>query len=113
MTFDDGILKIYRTVNTSSKGDKPVIKLTLKAEHYYGFDSVSYTRYYTAMQAHQQIDSIVRIWQDRSIGTDDICVLEDGEQHRIGFVQHVKDDDGICITRLTLSHLNERYEING
>ena len=112
MTFDDGILKIYRTVNISEKDNKPVIKPVLKGEHYYGFDSISYTRYYSALQAHQQIDSVVRIWQDKNISTDDICVLEDGEQYRIGFVQHVKDDDGLYITRLTLSHLNEHYEIN-
>ena len=36
MTFDDGILKLYQTVNTAPPGKKPVDGLRIKDEYHYG-----------------------------------------------------------------------------
>ena len=37
MTFDDGILKVYRTVNKAEPGNKPVIGLEYKDSYYFGY----------------------------------------------------------------------------
>lgn len=111
MTFDDGILNIYSIQNISEIGDKPKIGLIKKSSYFFGFDSISYNRYYSAIKVNEQIDNVVRIWQDRTISINDICILEDGLQYKITFIQHVKNDNGLNITRLTLTRIDEKYEI--
>lgn len=110
MTFDDGILKIYSVIDVSEKGMKPLWKLKLKSKEYFGFETVGITRNYAAMQAGSKIASVVKIWQDRRIETEDICILEDGLQYKCSFVQHTKDEDGLGITKITLERLNEDYD---
>ncbi len=111
MTFDDGVLEIYQTINASEKGDKPNISLRKKDAFYFGYDTVGITRYYTAMQAGQKISAVVNIpdWPD--ISSLDICVLEDEEQYRIVMKQKTKDENGLKITKLSLERLNEEYNI--
>ncbi len=38
MTFDDGILQVYRTENTAENGAMPRETQTLLSEHYFGYD---------------------------------------------------------------------------
>lgn len=111
MTFDDGILKIYDVKDISEPGMKPVTGLVYKSSHYFGYETVGITRYYTAMQANNKISELVHIWQDRSITTQNICVMEDGQQYKCQFVQHTKDENGLLITKITLERLNENYVI--
>lgn len=111
MTFDDGILKIYRTENISEPGMKPVTGLKYRSSHPFGYEAVGINRYYTAMQANIQISELVHIWQDRDITSKDICVMEDGLQYRCQFVQHTENEDGLRITKITLERLNEEYVI--
>lgn len=110
MTFDDGILKIYKTVNKAEPGNKPVIGLEYKNSYYFEYAELGFTRAYTAMQARQQIDAVLNIpgWND--IRTLDICVMEDGQQYKIGLVQPTHDEDGLQIMKLTLERLDEDYE---
>lgn len=111
MTFDNGILKIYRTVNKAEPGNKPCNVLELKGRHYFGFAELGFTRVYTAMQAKQQVDAVVNVpgWND--IRALDICAMEDGQQYRIGLVQPTHDEDGLQIMKLTLQRLEENYEL--
>ena len=37
MTFDDGILTVYRTENTAQPGKKPVQRLKVKGRHYFNY----------------------------------------------------------------------------
>ena len=110
MTFDDGILKIYTTKDIAESGMKPKIGLVYKESYYFGFETIGYARYYTALQAKSQISNLVHIWQDRSILPEQICVLEDNLQYKIMLAQHAKNDEGLDITRLTLERLDEDYE---
>lgn len=111
MTFDDGILTIYKTENIAEPGAKPVIGLVQKDQYYFSFGDIGITRYYTAMQAKQQIEQVVNIpgWGD--VSTLDICVLEDGRQYRIVMRQPTHDDDGLRITRLSLERMDESYAV--
>lgn len=111
MTYDDGILTVYRPTNTAGPGDKPVSGLTFRGRYYYGFASLGVTRYYAAMQAGQDVSAIVTVpgWDD--IITNDIVVLDDGRQYRAEMVQPETDAFGLRITRITLGVLSVDYQI--
>ena len=90
---------------------KPVTGLVRKDRYYYGFDTLGFSRYYTALQAKQQIESVVHVpgWGD--IRTKDICALENGDQFRIELSQPTLDKDGLRITKLSLERMDEKYAI--
>lgn len=112
MTFDDGILTICETKDVSSPGGMPKIELKRKDQYYFSFDTLGFHRYYTALQANQQIEAVVNVpgWGD--IRTLDICIMEDGQQYRIVLAQPTTDDQGLKITRLSLERINEEYKYN-
>ena len=60
-TFDDGILTIYSVENIAEPGDMPVTGLVEKASFYFGYETVGINRFYTALQANRQIESVVHI----------------------------------------------------
>lgn len=105
MTFDDGILKIYKTENTAEPGDMPKEGLVLKSEHYFNFDVLGYNRYYTALQAQQNISAVVNIPDWHNITSLDVAETEDGTQFRIRLAQPMKDENGLNITKLTLERV--------
>lgn len=93
MTFDDGKLEIYRTVNAADPGEKPRMELRYQSSHAFGYETVGISRYYTALQAKEKIEEVVHIWRDRTIHTDDVCRIE-GASFRCAMVQHVLDENG-------------------
>ena len=109
MTYDDGILTICQTANIGEKGMKPVIGLVEKEKFYFRYDTLGFRRYYTALQAHQTIESVVNIpgWND--ILALDICVMEDGRQYKLAMIQPTTDENGLKITKLSLERLGENY----
>lgn len=111
MTFDDGILTIYRTQNTANPGEKPKTELIEKEKYYYGFDTLGINRYYTALQAKQQIECVVNIPGWGNITALDICELENGMQYRIAMRQPSWNEDGLKITKLSLERIDEKYDI--
>lgn len=111
MTFDDGIVTIYRLENKAKKGDMPDMKLFYKSSYHFSFEELGLTRYYTALSAKQLIESVIAIYLDRSILTNDIATMEDGTQFKIVMVQHPMDDDGLRYTRLSLERINDSYDI--
>lgn len=111
MTFDDGILSIWTPTNTAEVGDMPVQELDEKGTYYFAYQTVGFNRYYTAMGFNQQIDTMVAIDLDRTITSDDIVRLE-SQFHRISQVQHVKDEDGLWYTRLSLTRIQDEFTFN-
>jgi len=111
MTFDDGVLEIYELKNVADIGNKPNKKLKFFSAFCFGFDAVSFNRYYVALNAKERIDTMVHIWQDRGIKAGFICVLEDRNQYSISQIQHVLNNDGLAISRLSLTRLDENYAI--
>lgn len=109
MTFDDGILTIYREENMAKPGERPVPGLVEKEKFYFSFDTLGINRYYTAMQNQQQIEAVVNIpgWSD--IVSTDICVLESGQQYKIGMLQPMTDENGQRITKISLERISEDY----
>ena len=113
MTFDDGILKVYRTSNVATVGKKPDIRLTQQAQYYYHVEVIGITRYYQALQVNAKVDALVSIqgW-DADVQHDDIVILDNadgGEQFKVAVIQKWFDDRGLKIRRLTLERLGENY----
>lgn len=110
MTFDHGIIGIYEVVNDASPGNMPMEKLKKKFDSYFAFSTLGIQRYYTALQAKQQLEAVVNLpdWQD--VKALDIAVLESGVQYRIQTVQPTWDDNNLKITRLSLERLGNAYE---
>ena len=111
MTFDDGIVKIYKVKQGEEPGKKPKKKLVLKSEHYFGYSEVYHNRYYEAKGQQDQIDELIHIWQDRDITTKDIAEDEEGKQFRIVQVQHGENEEGLRASYLSLERLDEKYEL--
>lgn len=110
-TFDDGILTIYSTINAAEPGMKPTINLVEKSRYYYEYETLGINRYYTALQAQQEIEAVVCVpgWGD--ISATDICALENGDQYNIKMRQPTLDDEGLRITKLSLERVNQEYAI--
>lgn len=111
MLLDSGTLTICKIGYADDSGKTPKGKLFPLREHYYGERTVGYGRQYAAKGANEQVDMLVRIWQDRGARIGMYAVLENGEQYRIDNVQQLKDDDGLAVTDLTMRRLDDLYDI--
>ena len=112
MTFDDGIVKLYAITDQAVPGKKPIRGLTLSESFYFGFDTLGINRYYTALQANQQIAAVINIPGWNQVDTaETIAVLEDELQYKIVMCQPMTDEDGLRITKLSLERLGDEYVV--
>ena len=116
MTFDSGILSIYRMQNTARPGYKPTLEPVLVTKYYYQNEQIGITRYYQSLQAQAKVDWLVSIpgW-DGDVSQNDICVLDaadGGKQYRIDLIQPTLDESNLKIRKLTLIRLGEDYAIS-
>ena len=114
MTYDDGMLKIYTVSNEAEPGCMPVEKLVLKQEYYYHTEQIGVTRYFSALEADQQVQAVVDVpgWED--IKTTDYALLDsDTEPLKVSFVQTAYDEENLKMTRLTLTKVEMNYELPG
>lgn len=111
MTYDDGIMRLYETVNIAPPGNKPTDGLKIKDQHYYSYDNLGINRYYTAMANNQQIECVINVPDWPSVHATDIVVLENQNQYRIAMIQRTQDEDNLRITKLSLERISEEYVI--
>lgn len=112
MTFDDGIVNVYIITNTAEAGKKPVKGLSFRESFYFGFDTLGINRYYTALQANQQIEAVINIPGWNSIpARSAVAVMEDDSQFLIQMVQPMLDEDGLRITKLSLERIGEDFAV--
>ena len=116
MTYDDGLITIYTLEEVEEPGDMPKEQLVKQSEHLFGERTVGYGRQYAAKGVDEQVDELVRIWEDRTIRIGMYAIIGDdpetGEQFRIDNVQHLKDEDGLKVTDLSLRRLDDLYDID-
>lgn len=112
MLFDAGIINFYKLADTAEPGDMPQPKLISNKYAFYGERTVGFSRQYAAMSVNEQVDMLVRIWYDNSIKIGMYAVPEDGEQYRITNVQHLTDEEGLKVTDVTLTRLEQNFELN-
>ena len=112
MILDSGMVAIFEVCETATPGYMPnrVIR-PLFEPAFYGELNVGYKRQYAAMGVSQQIDRLIRIWQERGITIGMVAQLDSGEQYRIDHVQHLPDERGEPVTHLTLRRLDSLYDI--
>ena len=106
-------MALYRLVNTAEKGLMPQYTLSKLSDEFYAERVIGYNRQYAAMGVNQRVDVLARIWRNDAIMTNDYAILEDGNQYRIDFIQHLTNEDGLPATDLTLVRLNENYDVAG
>ena len=111
MILDSGILTICKVTAEGENGTMPKEHLQQLHSCFYGERTVGFGRYYAAKGADEQIDLLVRIWEDRTVRAGMYAVLENGEQYRVDLVQHLLDEDGLRVTDLTLIRREERYDV--
>lgn len=120
--MDSGTVKIYTLSNSAAAGAMPVMALSsLTQEMDFEERTISQNRQYLAKGVKEQVDMVIRIWRDSTpirIGMYAVltnCKWQEnpaGDQYRIDNVQPGLDDDGLDIVDLTLSRLEEFYEVN-
>jgi len=102
--FSDGLVRIYAVTNAAEPGKKPVDRLTIKHNLRYEQRTVGVTRYYAAMQANVQVQSVLRCPRRSDVSTQDVAVPIDGRQYRIVQVQYPPDVMPPCMD-LTLEEV--------
>ena len=98
MLFDDGTVIICKLENKASAGNMPDEHLVPFAQHDYGERTVGYGRQYAAKGVNEQVDMLIRFWQDRSV--------------RIGMYAVIGGDHGLKVTDLTLRRLEDLYDVS-
>ena len=112
--FDAGIVTVCDLVNTADAGAMPVMVLAPVVHAMFGERMVGYNRYYAAQGVNQQVDLLIRVWRcpDCKIGMYAVLTHSENDgQYRITNVQHLLDDDGLKVTDITLSRLEQNYDI--
>ena len=104
----DRLLTIYNVAGGSVLGRRITPPGT---QFYCARRTVGLHRYYTALQIGDQTDEVVELPGRDDIVTTQIAAL-DGQQFRILQVQHASDKTGLPITVLSLSRMEELYELD-
>ena len=116
MTFDDGIVGVYELTQVKIPGKMPTEGLSLKGRFYFGYDVLGINRYYTALQANQQIEAVINIpgWNPIQanrhiaiIADENGLIDSDTVQYRIVMVQPTTDEVGLRITKLSLERIGD------
>lgn len=108
MTYDDGVLRLYRLVNDAEPGMMPKMREDLIEETCYGERTVGSSRYYNAQQANMQVDILVRVTRTYNAQTGDRVRLEpySHEPSELPYlviqVQQVADEEGLPATDISL-----------
>lgn len=112
MTFDDGIVTIYKVKNKSDPGDMPERLLVSPEIFYFHEESLGITRYYEALKAGQLIERVISVPEPADITINQIAVFEDDAQYQVRMVQRAADEFNLKIIRLSLERNGENYEID-
>jgi len=110
-SFNSGIVSFYRLENVALPGDMPTETLVKKVTLRYHRRTVGITRIYSAKQAGETVDNLIRCPLIKSIGAEDIAVTEDGAQYLVKLIQYPEDVEP-PVTDLTLERLGTLYDIS-
>lgn len=120
MTFDDGIVGVYELTEIIVPGKQPTKGLNLMERFHYCYETLGINRYYTALQANQQIEAVISVpgWNTIKANTH-IAIMADEDgvidsnsvQYRIVMTQPTKDEYGLRITRLSLERIGDKYAV--
>ena len=107
-TFNDGIKIIYSVKDIAEPGNMPKDGLKLKETLRFHRRTVGIKRYYTALQANQQVDAVLRCPYRDTVSAQDIAVWG-GKQYRITLAQQPENITP-PVMDLTLARLEQDYD---
>ena len=88
-SYNDGIVKIYRTKNVSEPGRRPVEKLVFLMQLRFRERTVGNTKYNLAKQTGVEVVRLVRCPRLRNVSSHDFAAIKDFES---GAIQHYEID---------------------
>lgn len=116
MQLDVGIAVILRRSADGRPGDRPSAHTVEIFRSPYGERVVGMSRFYTAKQANDRVDILIRIARpdEPAVGihADDLCELSrDGKTYRILQAQYIRDEEaGMDCIDLSLERIGEKLE---
>lgn len=114
--FDAGLVRICALQNTAAAGSMPKMALSPVADRYFEDRTVGYNRYYAAKGVNEEIALLIRVWRCKEARIGMCAVLSSSENdgtYRITNVQNLTNGDGLKVTDLTLSRMEENYDVTG
>lgn len=109
--FDSGICTICNKTEASVAGLMPHEVLIPRTENvYFGTRSISYTRLYEARGADSQIDKLIRVPEDVSVGPDDYIIIG-SDQYRVDAVADVIVRRSTRARELSLVRLEDYLDV--
>ena len=111
---DAGIVQVCTLTNTAAPGAMPVEALSVLDTLRFEERTVGMQRFFAAQGVNQRVDLMVRVWFCSVAQGGGYAVLSESNydgQYRILQVQHRTDADGLRVTDLSLTRLEENYEI--
>ena len=112
--LDSGELYICTLTETAEPGMKPAPRLVPEEEpRAYERRRIGYGRIYAAKGADERVDAVYRIWDDMddSVHAGQYVLTVSGDQYQIDAVQPTTDEHGIPVLDLTLSRVEDYYDI--
>ncbi len=112
-SFCDGVVDIYRVVDTAEPGYQPKLMLRKKGTLHFSSLRMGYRRYYMAQQAQIKIEHVLRVCNGFPISTQDRAKIRGIDaQYRIDLVQKVDGIYPACVD-LTLVRVEQAMEAAG
>ena len=111
--LDSGILYLCELNNAAEPGDMPEDVLKKVARHWYEDRVIGMNRQYLAKGVNEQVDMLVRTHYEPKARIGMYAMLGNGEQFRITNVTPIKDDDGLRMSELTLTRLEDYFDVAG
>lgn len=108
-SYTSGIVNVYLVEDTSG-GGMPQETPTHKVKLRYKERTVGLKRYYSALQNNVEIKKLIRCQRVNSVSTQDIAVLDNGEQYAITQIQYPEDFQP-AVMDLTLVEVAQKYDI--
>lgn len=107
--FLDGIVTIFRVDDIAELGDRPKRGIHQVVSLRFADRTIGYKRHYTAMQAMEQIDRLVRVPEHPKITTKQIAIIN-GVQYRINALD-VNIYTTPRVMDLTLEKLEDCFDV--
>lgn len=111
--LDSGILYLCELNNVAEPGDMPKEALQKIARHWYEDRVIGMNRQYLAKGVNEQVDMLVWTHYEPKARIGLYALLGNGEQFRITNVTPVKNEDGLRMSELTLTRLEDYFDVAG
>lgn len=112
MLLNDGVVNFYNLENVAEFGNMPSEQLVFQFSQYFGNRTISFSRQYLAKGVNEQIDSLIRVWDEGNLIRIGMFATIESAQFRVDNVTFAYDDDTqLKVFDITLQRLESLYDI--